>query len=84
MLDMMWLESHLGDIDRAGQMADNFYWNLSWSKIDGQWIVRSGEKPILKTDSEETLQAFFYGMGLAYSVFSPEDVEVFRDKYDYE
>ena len=84
MNDMKLLESHIGTIDDAVNLANQFYWSMSIEKQDDKWIVRTGEKAVLVTDSKETLQAFVYGMGLAYSVVPDQLVDTFREIYRIE
>jgi hypothetical protein len=38
-----------------------------------EYVVSSGDQPILRTETKDALQSFIYGLGLAYAVL-PEDL----------
>lgn len=38
-----------------------------------EYVISSGDEPILRTESKDALQTFIYGLGLAYAVL-PEDL----------
>ncbi len=76
MLKLLWLDHFADDsLDEATALANQLYWNLSIHQgKDGEtWYVHAGESLILRTDSKECLDAFLYGLGLAYTVL-PEPV----------
>lgn len=52
------------------ELANQLYWHLVVSESDGMWYVWAGggESLIFKTDSQEAVDAFLYGVGLAYAV----------------
>ncbi|MDM8528867.1 hypothetical protein QUF58_11760 [Anaerolineales bacterium HSG24] len=56
-------------------LANQLYWHIKVSESEGVWQVWAGdgESLILQTDSKEAVDAFLYGLGLAYSVL-PESV----------
>ncbi len=66
------LETHLGSLDKAIEYANRFFWYLSIAErgegSDRRWFVFGGDKVIFCADSREAVDAFLYGMGLAYSV----------------
>ena len=69
MLEMPWLdEYHIpnGRLEGALELANQLYWNLTVERGQEYWVVFSGEKAILRTDSQDVLDAFLYGLGLAY------------------
>lgn len=74
MLDIPW-KDHLPNEDLQGgiDLANLLYWDIVVGSDGHYWGVFGGESLILKTDSKETMEAFLYGMGLAYSVI-PEPV----------
>ena len=84
MNDMKRLWSHVGSLEEAIELANEFHWGISVETQDDKWIVRSGEKSLLVTNSKETLDAFLYGMGLAYSIIPDELVDKFRQMYHLE
>jgi hypothetical protein len=60
-------------IEECIQFANRFFWNISVVHGEnGQIWVRAGEKAIFYADNTDAVEAFLYGMGLAYSVLSPE------------
>lgn len=84
MNEMKLLWSHVGTLEEAVELANQFYWEMTIEVQDDKWIVRLGEKPALVTDSKETLDAFVYGIGLAYSVIPDELVNKFQQMYHIE
>src|SRR5260370_20219999 len=75
MQDMRWLD-HLPDGTLASgvELANRLYWHIKWGSGGQQWCVWAGdgEGLLLRTDTREALEAFLYGLGLAYAVL-PED-----------
>ncbi len=76
MQEMRWL-NHLpgGTLEGGVELANRVYWDISWGECGKQWCVWVGgvEKHLLlRTDARESLDAFLYGLGLAYAVL-PED-----------
>lgn len=65
MQKLYWLETHLGTIDGAIELANSYLWNLSLTH-DEQWYIKSNEQIIFQSASHEWVDAFLYGMGLAY------------------
>jgi hypothetical protein len=74
MQEFLWLD-HLPNetIEGGIELANELYWNITLKEGGQQWCVWGGEKPIFCTDSREAVDAFLYGLGLAYSVL-PEPV----------
>ncbi len=60
-----------GKLEGGIQLANRLDWGLSVGKTEDGWAVSSGNKLIMRTNSQEALEAFFYGMGLAYAVLPP-------------
>ena len=81
MIMLYWLDEHhvyKGSLQGAIERANQLYLKLSVAE-KGEWFVHSGEDLIFKSDSREALDAFLYGLGLAYSL--PEEVfEVLREQ----
>ena len=60
------LESDLGSIETAVQMLNqDFCWDINIVEIHKKLVVKSGETVIFSCDSNESLEAFLYGMGLS-------------------
>jgi hypothetical protein len=69
MQKMHWLESHVGTLEDGIQIINKFHWFLTVveGKSGKQWFVKSGEEVIFSTDSKSAIDAFLYGMSLAYA-----------------
>ncbi len=69
MQTLNWLESHIGSLDDGIQVLNRYYWFLTVveNKSHTYWYVQSGEKTIFSADSREAVDAFLYGMSLAYN-----------------
>jgi hypothetical protein len=48
-------------------------WNIRVEKYHHQWIVKSGEQDVLRGDSYEAVEAFLYGLSIAYTII-PDDI----------
>jgi hypothetical protein len=76
MQEMRWLDSehvYKGSLNGAIELANQLFWALSVAENSSYWLVYSGEALIFKTDSKASLDAFLYGLGLAYGSL-PEEV----------
>ncbi len=54
------------------ELANRLEWGLSVQMAGDEYVVSSGDEPILRTDSKDALQTFIYGLGLAYAVLPEE------------
>ena len=63
-----WLESHIGSIDEAIELIRQFSWHLKVINQDNIWYVLDGEAKIFSSPIRENVDAFLYGLALAYSV----------------
>ncbi len=75
MQQMQWLESHVGTSEEGIELINKFHWFLTVDEgINGkEWFVHSGESTIFTADSKAAVDAFLYGMSLAYAGI-PEDL----------
>ena len=67
---LAWLDSHIGNIDDAKDLINRFCWSLEVAQKEGTWYVTTGDAEkhvIFSADSRESVDAFLYGMGLAYA-----------------
>jgi hypothetical protein len=81
MQELLWLETHIGSLDDGIELANQLYWNITvFQGTDGIWYVLSGEPVIFKSDSRESVDAFLYGLGLAYGVLPPEVFDQLREE----
>jgi hypothetical protein len=55
-------------------------WNINVRKFQDQWIVCSGDQDVLRTDSYEAVEAFLYGLSLAYTIIPDDMFARFRDE----
>ena len=84
MQELTWLDTHIGSTERSTELINQFHWNISCTKSGQQWLVKAGEKVILRTDSRESLDSFLYGMALAYSIV-PENLKTqFISQFDFD
>ena len=81
MQQLSWLKSHIGTLEQASEKINKFHWNIEVQKSDQEWVVKGGEKVLLRTDSKDSVDAFLYGMALAYSVLPESMVMQFREDY---
>jgi hypothetical protein len=76
MFEMPWLDRLPGGtLDGAVELANRLYWAISVDEHQGRWVVRGGEVVLLRTDSRQTVEAFLYGLGLAYGAIAREAFE---------
>lgn len=68
MEEMYWLDSHIGTIDQAKELAEEFTWILTISQHDGIWYVLDGDSKIFSSSQRKHIDIFLYGLGLAYAV----------------
>lgn len=66
MQTLNWLDEHIGSIEDAEHLINEFHWFLNIEEMAGKWTVRSGEETVFMADSREAVDAFIYGMALAY------------------
>jgi hypothetical protein len=70
MQTLNWLETHVGTLEDGIQLINRFHWFLSVVEVKGKpyWVVKAGEKVIFGADTRNAVDAFLYGMSLAYAV----------------
>ncbi len=61
-----------GNLEGGIELANRLDWGLSVQMAGEDYVVSSGEEPILRTESKDALQTFIYGLGLAYAVLPEE------------
>jgi hypothetical protein len=89
MQELCWLERSIGSIEKAMDLANSLYWNLTvrnYTTDDGEprWTVPGGEAVIFRTDSRQAVDAFLYGLGLAYAVLPESIIQHIREELDLE
>lgn len=62
-----WLWSHLGSMDKALELVNDFCWSINVIEENGMWYVRNKEAIVFSADSREAVDAFLYGMALSLS-----------------
>jgi hypothetical protein len=68
MQEMNWLESHIGAIDDAVKVINQFSWEISITQSDTRWYVSTGSQEkhvIFSADTRDAVDSFLYGMALA-------------------
>lgn len=81
-VQMHWLESHIGTIDDAKKIAEDFTWKLTITERDGTWSVLDGEVKIFSSPEKKDIEIFLYGLGLAYAVL-PNYEQVKKEVSDW-
>ena len=74
MNELLMLEKYFpgGALEGGIDLANRLDWGLTVRMAGEEYVVSSGDEPILRTESKDALQAFIYGLGLAYSVLPEE------------
>jgi len=75
MNDLLMLEKYFpgGGLEGGIELANRLDWGLTVQMAGLDYVVSSGDDPILRTESKDALQTFLYGLGLAYAVL-PENL----------
>jgi hypothetical protein len=75
MNELLMLERYFPGSNLEGgiELANRLDWGLSVQMSGEEYVVSSGNEPILRTDNKDALQTFIYGLGLAYAIL-PENV----------
>ena len=75
MNDLLMLEKYFpgGSLEGGIELANRLDWGLSVQMSGDDFVVCSGNEPILRTESKDALQSFIYGLGLAYAIL-PADL----------
>ena len=74
MNDLLMLERYFpeGNLEGGIDLANRLDWGITVRMAGESYVVTSGEEPILRKDSKDALQAFIYGLGLAYAILPEE------------
>jgi len=68
------------NLEGAKALLVSLHWDLDVQRSDKWWSVSGGHKQLLKTTSREAVDAFVYGMALAYATL-PEDLQAAVKRY---
>lgn len=70
MNDLLMLERYFpgGSLEGGIELANRLDWGLSVQMSGDDYVVSSGNEPIIRTESKDALQSFIYGLGLAYAI----------------
>jgi len=60
-------------------LLNELEWNLDIKQIDNFWHVSAGHRGLLKTSSRDSVEAFLYGVALAYSVIPKQILDQIRN-----
>jgi hypothetical protein len=66
-----WLQKEIGTAAAAQDLINAFHWFLTVEQVGEKWQVRSGERVMYTGESREHVEAFLYGMAVAYRGMSP-------------
>jgi hypothetical protein len=74
MNDLLMLEKYFpgGNLEGGIELANRLDWGLSVQMSGDDFVVSSGNEPIIRTESKDALQSFIYGLGLAYAILPAE------------
>lgn len=74
MNDLLLLDKYFpgGTLEGGIELANRLDWGLAVQMAGLEYVVSSGDQPILRTESKDVLQAFIYGLGLAYAILPEE------------
>lgn len=80
MQELVWLKSHFpdGEIQSGIDKANELFWSISVEKFNTVWRVLGGDKVIFWSDNQESIDAFLYGLGLAYCAIPEESFETLK------
>jgi hypothetical protein len=76
--ELCWLDSHIGSIEEGIRRINELGWYITVH--DG--FVMAGKSVLFKSDSKDAVEAFLYGMALAYSVLPVDLIEVLKKEAD--
>jgi hypothetical protein len=80
--EMQWLDSHVGSIQAGVALINRLGWNIEVRDNEHKWFVLAGEKVVFAADTQDAVDAFLYGMALAYSILPDSIIETVRKEYD--
>ena len=74
MNDLLMLERYFpgGSLEGGIELANRLDWGLSVQMSGDDFVVSSGNEPIIRAESKDALQSFIYGLGLAYAILPEE------------
>ena len=71
---------YIGSLDDGLHLINSFLWGITVEYHHAQWFVNAGDQTLFSADNRPAVDAFLYGMALAYSVLSPSVVAAFRSE----
>ena len=66
------------NLEGAVDLLNQLKWNIRVAESENTHSVAGGHKLLLKTSSREAVDAFLYGLALAYSVLPKPILDQFR------
>jgi hypothetical protein len=80
MQQLKWLDQLPDQTLEGGvSLLNELEWNLDIKQMDNFWHVSAGHRGLLKTSSRESVDAFLYGVALAYSVIPKQILDQIRN-----
>jgi hypothetical protein len=82
MVRLMWLEFNTQgeSLEVWLKRVNALKWNIGVEKYKDQWIVKSGEQDVFRSDSYEAVEAFLYGLSIAYTIIPDDIFAEFQEK----
>ena len=70
-----------GTIEDAKRLLESLWWHISVECEKDTWTVKAGEQKLLVTSSEDSANAFIYGMALAYTMVPDDMLDELRRRF---
>lgn len=67
------------DWQGALRFLDTLDWNLTWRNSDDQYLLYSGDKPLVSAATKEEIEAFVVGMALGLGVLPEKILDEIRE-----
>jgi len=74
MNDLLMLDKYFpeGNLEGGIDLANRLGWGIFVQMAGDGYVLSSGDEPILRVDHKDALQAFIYGLSLAYAILPDE------------
>ncbi|MDZ4670626.1 MAG: hypothetical protein SH821_07130 [Phototrophicales bacterium] len=81
MEDLTFIQTKVGTLDNAIELANKGYWHISitHSAQNDMWYVYGGEILIFKAQQRAMVDVFLYGMGFAITAMPEGGFEILKE-----
>jgi len=80
MYELKWMHNIPSqNFEGALKFLNELGWNLKIEQRKGHWLLFAGESAVFKSTAREELEAFVYGLALAYAVMPQSLLRQFRE-----